>query len=225
MKRKLIIFGTGKIAEACAYFFERDSNYSINAFVIDDLYYKDASFLGKPVVKLSDVAKEYPAKDFYAFIAVGYQGINSLRTEKYEFFKSQNYNLANYVSPLVKGNFSAGENTIVMDNAMIQPNVTFGNNVFVWGGAMIGHHSIINDNCWLTGGCLIGGSVNMGQSSFIGMGAVLGQEIKTGEKCMIGAGTLTIKSIGDKSVIIAQPTELHRLNADQFTRMSSCFRT
>lgn len=225
MQKDLIIFGTGKIAEACVYFFERDTDYNIVAYVIDDLYYKDTIFLGKPVVKLTEAIDKYPASDYVAFVAVGYQGINSLRTEKYTYFKSHGYKLASYISPLVKGNFTIGENTIVMDNAMIQPNVKFGNNVFVWGGCMVGHHATIKDNCWLTGGCLIGGSVELGQSTFIGMGAVLGQEVKVGEKCMIGAGTLTIKDIGNKSVIIAQPTELHRLNSDQFTRMSSCFRT
>lgn len=225
MRKPLIIFGTGKIAEASVYFFERDSDYEIKAFVIDDLYFKDTNFLGKPVFKLSEVKEKFPITEYTVFVAVGYQGVNSLRTQKYNYFKDAGYKFASYKSPYVNGNFTFGENTIIMDNAIVQPNVKFGNNVFVWGGAMIGHHSVINDNCWLTGGCLIGGSVNMGQGCFIGMGAMLGQEVVAGEKCMIGAGTLTIKNIGDKVVIIAPPTELHRLNSDQFTRMSSCFRT
>jgi UDP-3-O-[3-hydroxymyristoyl] glucosamine N-acyltransferase len=158
------------------------------------------------------------------FVAVGYQGMNKLRSDKFTYFKDKGYLFASYRSPFVQGDFTYGENTIIMDGAMIQPLVTFGSDVFVWGGAMIGHHTFVNNHCWLTGGCLIGGSVNIGEASFIGMGAIIGQEVKIGVECMLGAGSLTIRSIGDKAVVIEQQTEIHRLNSLQFTRMSSCFK-
>jgi hypothetical protein len=55
------------------------------------------------------------------------------------------------------------------------------------------------------------------------MGAIVGQEVKTGVECMLGAGTLIIRSIGDQTVVVKQQTEIHRLNSQQFTRMSVCF--
>ena len=225
MKKSLIIFGAGKIAEAVSYFFNRDSEYEIKAYIVDDLYAKVDTFLDKPVFILSQVEEKFPATECSVFVAVGYQGINQLRTTKYEYFKAAGYSFASYVSPNVVGDFTFGENTILMDYAMIQPRVSFGNNVFVWGGSMIGHHTVIDDHVWLTGGCLVGGGAHIGEGSFIGLGAMIGQEVAVGTKCMMGAATLTIKSVGDKVVIIATPTEPHRLNSDQFTRMSSCFRT
>ena len=225
MKKSLIIFGAGKIAEAASYFFNRDSEYEIKAYIVDDLYAKFDTFLDKPIIKLSQVEQKFPVNECSVFIAVGYQGINQVRTAKYEYFKNAGYRFASYISPSVVGNFTIGENTIIMDYAMIQPCVSFGNNVFVWGGAMIGHHAVIEDHVWLTGGCLVGGVARIGKGSFIGLGTMIGHEVSIGEKCMMGAATLTIKSIGDKVVVIAPPTELHRLNSDQFTRMSSCFRT
>ncbi|WP_347175253.1 acetyltransferase [Polaribacter uvawellassae] len=225
MKKQLIIFGAGKIAEAVSYYFNRDSEYNIVAYVVDDVFITTENFLEKPLVKLSEIDKKYPATEFYAFVATGYQGINELRTTKYEFLKKLKYTFASYVSPYVKGDFKFGENTIIMDNAVIQPFANFGNNVFVWGGAMIGHHATIEDNCWLTGGCLIGGITKIGNSTFVGLGASIGNEINIGAECMIGAGTLTTKSLKDKSVLIKEPTAIHRLNATQFKRMSSCFRS
>jgi sugar O-acyltransferase (sialic acid O-acetyltransferase NeuD family) len=224
IKKPLLIFGTGKIAEAISYYFNRDSNYEISAYVIDDVFFNQDEFLSKPVVKISEASSNFDPSDFEVFVAVGYQGMNKLRSEKYTYFKNAGYKFASYRSPHVQGDFEIGENTIVMDGAVIQPLARFGNNVFVWGGAMVGHHAVINDNCWLTGGCLLGGSVNIGEASFIGMGAIVGQEVKTGIECMLGAGTLTIRSIGDKAVVVEQQTEIHRLNSAQFTRMSSCFR-
>jgi sugar O-acyltransferase (sialic acid O-acetyltransferase NeuD family) len=225
MKKSLIIFGAGKIAEAVSYFFNRDSEYDIKAYIVDDLYAKFDTFLEKPVIKLSLVEEKFPTTEYTVFVAVGYQGINQVRTAKFEYFKSAGYSFASYVSPKVEGDFTFGENTIIMDYAMIQPRVSFGNNVFVWGGAMIGHHTVISDHVWLTGGCLVGGVTHIGEGSFIGLGTMIGQEVTIGQKCMMGAATLTIKNVGDKVVIIAPPTETHRLNSDQFTRMSSCFRT
>jgi acetyltransferase-like isoleucine patch superfamily enzyme len=55
------------------------------------------------------------------------------------------------------------------------------------------------------------------------MGAIVGQEVKLGKQCMIGAGALIVRNIDDKSVVLTQQSEIHRLNSDQFSRMSSCF--
>lgn len=224
MKNNLIIFGIGRIAEAVTYFFERDSNYTISAYVCDDAFISSETFLGKPVVPISKFEDKYKPESYEMFVAVGYQAMNQLRTQKFEYFKKQGFSFANYVSPNVLGNFTVGENTIVMDGAMIQPCAKFGNNVFVWGGAMIGHHAMIEDNCWLTGGCLVGGLTKIGQSTFVGLGAIVGHEVVIGEKCMLGAATLTCKSIKSGTVLVAANTEPHRLNLDQFTRMSTCFR-
>ena len=224
MKKQLIIFGAGKIAEAVSYYFERDSEYTIVAYVVDDVFVTKDSFLDKPLIKLSEVEEKYATNDYAIFVATGYQGINKLRSDKYEYFKNAGYQFASYVSPYVKSDCTIGENSIIMDNAIVQPCVTFGNNVFVWGGAMVGHHAIIEDNCWLTGGCLIGGITKLGNSTFVGLGAAIGNEVNIGSQCMIGANTLTTKSLKEKTVLLIEPTAPHRLNSSQFTRMSSCFR-
>jgi sugar O-acyltransferase (sialic acid O-acetyltransferase NeuD family) len=225
MKKPMFIFGAGKIAEAVTYFYDRDSEYAIAGYICDEPYVSSNTFLGKPLNGLSEVSALYPPDRYAVAVAVGYQGINQLRTTKFDYFKALGYSFASYISPFVKGNFTIGENTVVMDHAMIQPRVSLGNDVLVWGGSMIGHHAVIGDHCWLTGGCMIGGAATLGTGTFVGLGAIVGQEVNVGEKCMLGASTLTTKNIGNGVVLIAPPTEPHRLNSDQFTRMSSCFRT
>jgi len=222
--KKLIIFGAGKIAEAVSYYFNRDSAYTVEAYIVDDVFVTSDVFLSKPLIKLSEVTDKYPKSDFTVFVATGYQGVNQLRESKYDYFKELGYSFATYVSPYVKSDFTIGENSIIMDNVALQPCVTFGNNVFVWGGTMVGHHVAVNDHCWLTGGCLIGGITTIGEATFIGLGATLGNEITIGKKCMIGANTLVTKNLEDKTVLLVPPTEKHRLNTDQFIRMSACFR-
>ena len=38
--KKLIIFGTGQIAEEITNYFKHDSDYEVEAFSVDDKYYK-----------------------------------------------------------------------------------------------------------------------------------------------------------------------------------------
>jgi len=223
MKKPLVIFGTGKISEAVSYFFSRDSEYQIIGYVVDDGYFSQEYFLNKPVIKLSKLRSTHPIENTFAFVAIGYHGINELRSQKFNLFKEWGYQLASYKSPAVKTDYDIGVNSIVMDGAVFQPCVKVKNNVFVWGGAMIGHHAILENHTWLTGGCLIGGSANIGEKSFIGIGASIGHEVNVGEKCMVGAKTLVTNSIDDGTVLIEPPTKPHRLNSNQFVRMSTCF--
>lgn len=224
MSKQLIIFGAGKISEAVSYYFNREKDYEIIAYVVDDAFALESTFLNKPLVKLSEVESLYSPDTCSVFVAIGYQGMNKVRTERFNFFKEKGYTFASYVSPYVKGDFTLGQNSIVMDNAVMQPCVSLGDNVFVWGGAMIGHHVVIQHNCWLTGGCQIGGAVTVGTGTFVGLGAVVGNEVIIGDECMLGACTFTTRSLGEKTVLIAPPTAPHRLNSAQFTRLSTCFR-
>lgn len=223
MKTKIFIYGAGKIAESVSYYFNRDSDFEIAAYVIDDEFYKEDSFLNKPLLKLSDINSKFNPKDYKVFVAVGYQSMNAFRADKYLYFKKLGYNFVSYVSPFVKGNFAYGENTIIMDNAIIQPCANFGNNVFVWGGALVGHHTNVEDNVWLTGGCLIGGASNIGANSFIGLGAIISNEMIVGAKSLIGANSLVSKNLTEKSVVLVGNTEPHRLNSEQFVRFSKSF--
>lgn len=224
MKKPLIIFGTGKIGEVAAWFFDRDSEYEIIAFVVDPEFIKEKEFHGRPVVASQEALTRYPPSDYSMFVALGYQGMNGLRTKKFEFFREKGYSFAKYVSPDIKVPLTIGENSIVMDGVLLQPHVRLHNNVFVWGGAMIGHHTEVEDNCWLTGSCAVGGSVHLGKSSFVGLGAIVGHEVIIGDKCMLGAGTVMCRNLPANAVLVAPNTEPHRLNSEQFTRMSVCFR-
>lgn len=50
---KIIIFGTGEIAELAYYYFTNDSQYEVVAFVADDEYVNNSTFQNLPLVMLS----------------------------------------------------------------------------------------------------------------------------------------------------------------------------
>ena len=222
--KKLVIFGTGRIADCASYYFERDGDYEVVAYCCDRLFLKDKHFKGLPVIAFEDIVELYPPQHFSLFIALGYHGLNELRRQKYNEGLMKGYILSSYVSPYVYGNFTVGMNSMLLDGAIMQPKSKIGNNVFVWGGAMVGHHAVIQDHGWVTGSANIGGLSMIGESCFLGLNATIGHGVEIGHRSLIGANALVTKSIPSESVIIVGDTETHRLKVDQFLRLTSCFR-
>lgn len=225
MKTNIVIIGSGKIAEVVAYYFDTDSDYEICAFSCDADFLHDDHYLGKPCVALNRLVRQYPPDTYKAFVALGYQGLNALRQEKYIWAKEQGYELISYISPHshAPSDMKYGDNCLVLESQSIQPAVTLGNNVFVFNGSLIGHHSRIGDHCWITSEASISGVVTLGEACFVGTNATIGHEVAIGANSMIGAGTLVTKSLDKESVITQMPSPRHRLNSKQFLKISQVF--
>ena len=52
--KKLIIFGTGELAQIVHYFFKHDSDYCPVAFTVDGAYLEEANYEGLPVVAFEE---------------------------------------------------------------------------------------------------------------------------------------------------------------------------
>jgi FlaA1/EpsC-like NDP-sugar epimerase len=79
MKKQLVIFGSGDIAQLAHYYFSTDSDYEIVAFTVDAKYIEKSEFCGLPVVAFEDVVKKYPPDSYDFFIALSYSKFNSVR--------------------------------------------------------------------------------------------------------------------------------------------------
>lgn len=222
VKRKLVIFGAGKIAESVYYSaIDDDVDYEVVCFCVDDGYESINNINGVPVLKYKDVLNNYSIKDTHFFIAIGYQDINSIRENIYLRVKRHGYKIASLVHSSHKCyNNIYGENVFTMKGAVLHPCVTLGNNVFVWGGAVICHHSIINDNSWITAGSNIMGGAIVGKNSFVAGGALIGHAVTIGDYSIIGANTQITKSTEDKSVFLNRDTDKFRLDSERFIKIT-----
>ena len=115
MKTKLIIFGAGKISEAISYYFNRDSEYQIIAYVVDDLYVTKDNFLEKPLIKLSEVEDKYPDLQI-SHINMGYDEIAmAVNKDNTDLLITINISLAsmkdNKLLPNICEKFFKGDNT------------------------------------------------------------------------------------------------------------------
>jgi len=209
MKKPLIIFGSGDIAQIAHYYFSSDSNYEVVAFTVDAAYITGTEFCGLPAVPFEELANLYSPDTHEIFIALSYSKLNQLRKEKYLAAKALGYRIASYVSShaTVLNEGRIGDNCFILEDNTIQPFVTIGNNVTLWSGNHIGHHSTIHDHCFIASHVVISGGVDIGESCFIGVNATLRDHIKVGEKCVIGAGALLFADAEPEGVYIGQASE------------------
>lgn len=219
---KVIIVGEGKIADEIYHYLKNDSDHEITAFTADEKYISNAKKFNLPVVPFEKVENIYLPDEYKVIVAIGYQGLNSLRTEKYHEAKKKGYSFISYVSSRAAnvGNVEIGENCVILENNTINTTAKIGNNVILWCGNHIGHHSVIEDNCFLAGQVVISGVSTVSPNCFIGVNATIGHQIIIGERNIIGARTLITKNTEPNSVFISQDTQKFRLDSDSFLKLT-----
>jgi len=209
MKKKLVIFGTGDIAQLAHFYFNTDSNYEVVAFTADANYIKEPQFCSLPVVAFDEVTSNYPPENYEFFVALSYSKLNAVRKEKFLAAKAFGYKLASYISSCatVLNNGQIGENCFIFEDNTIQPFVRIGNNVTLWSGNHIGHHSVIKDHSFIASHVVVSGGVEIGEQCFVGVNATLRDHINIGDRCVIGAGALLLGDAEPEGVYIGTATE------------------
>ena len=198
---KIILFGTGQMAQVVLYYIEKDKAFEVSAFCVDRDYIKEDNFNGKPVVAFEDVEKFYPPEAYKMAIPISFKHLNKYREQKYLAAKDKGYTCVSYVS---KDAFcettDIGENVFILGNCSICPFVHIGNNVFMWPTTAIGHHVVIEDNCFLASPKL-SGCVTVRHNSFLGTNSTVADTLEIGAYCIIGGGVTVTKSIKDGTVL------------------------
>ena len=213
MRKPLVIFGSGDIAQLAHYYFSTDSNYEVVAFTADANYIKESEFCGLPVIAFEDVAEKYPPDSYDFFIALSYSKLNAIRKEKFLAAKEMGYKLVSFISSraTVLNEGRIGENCFIFENNTIQPFVTIGDNVTLWSGNHIGHHSVIHNHTFIASHVVISGGVEIGESCFIGVNATLRDHLKIGDRCIVGAGALLLENADPEGVYMGRATERSRV--------------
>lgn len=209
MKRQLVIFGLGQIAELAHFYFTHDSDYEIAAFTADERFVTEAEFQGRPVVGFGSIEQTFPPERFDMFVAVSYVKLNALRRDKVNTAREKKYRLASYLSSraTVFPGFELKDNCFILEDNTIQPFATVGANVTLWSGNHIGHHAVIEDDVFVASHVVISGGVRIGRGSFVGVNATVRDQITIGTQCVLGAGALVLENQPDFSVVAPRGSE------------------
>jgi sugar O-acyltransferase (sialic acid O-acetyltransferase NeuD family) len=215
-ERKLIIFGSGTLAEIAAFYFQRDSDYDVLGFTDgDEFITQSATLMNLPIQSWQHIRTQYSPADVDLFVAIGYRKTNTVRQMRYEAVKKTGYRCASYISSkAVVFTEKIGENCFILENNVLQPFVEIGNNVTMWSGNHIGHHSIIEDHVFIASHAVVSGKCTIGANSFLGVNCCLHDNIRIGEKSVIGAGAIITSSCERRSLFVPQKTEARIVDRD-----------
>lgn len=208
-KQRIVIFGTGEIAELADFYFTHDSGCEVAAFTVDAAFLKQSEFRKRPVVPFEEVAERFPPDSFGCFVAVSYAKINAVRAEKVAAARAKGYRIVSYLSSraTVFPEFELKENCFILEDNTIQPFASVGANVTLWSGNHIGHHSAIEDDVFLASHVVISGGVRIGRGSFVGVNVTIRDHVTIGQRCVLGAGALVLEDQPDFSVVAPRGTE------------------
>ena len=202
---KLIVFGAGDIALLAKYYFESDSDHTVECFAVDREYLDSKNeFEGKPLVAFEDVLSNYSPAEYKMFIALSYSKMNKLRQQKYLEAKSKGYELVSYISSRCTylSQSKPGDNCFVLEDNTIQPFVKIGNNVTLWSGNHIGHHSIIEDHNFISSQVVISGHCCIKPNCFLGVNSSVAHHVTVGRETLVGAGVVLSKDSEEQSVYV-----------------------
>jgi len=219
--KKVVIFGTGDIAEVVHFYLTHDSPHKIVAFTVNEGSLKNSEFLGLPVAAFENIEEKYPPSEFSMFIAVGYRELNKTRAEIFDKAKNKGYELISYVNSKATTwpDLSIGENCFIFENVVIQPFVQIGNNVIIWSGNHIGHHSKIGDHCFITSHVVISGNVKISPYCFLGVNSTIRDGINIASNCIIGANALIMHDTKEKEIYLGEKAKLHNKSSDSINHI------
>jgi sugar O-acyltransferase (sialic acid O-acetyltransferase NeuD family) len=197
-----VIFGVGDYAQVASVYLDEDSPHEVVAFTVHERYLESPKVLGRDVIGWERLAERYPPDAADMLVAIGFSGVNRVRTAIYEQCKAAGYRLISYVSSRAAhfGKLELGDNCFVFEDNVIQPFVRIGNNVVIWSGNHIGHHSVIEDDCFIASHAVISGHVTIGRGSFVGVNATFRDGVTVAPECVIGAGAVILHDTVPKGV-------------------------
>jgi sugar O-acyltransferase (sialic acid O-acetyltransferase NeuD family) len=221
--KPVVIFGTGEVSKCVYFYLTNDSEHKIAGFTSDRNGIKNNTFQGLPVIPFDEVQIIFPPDQFDMFIAIGYQGLNSVRTKKFQEAKEKGYKLISYVcsKSTVWGNLHLGENCFIGENNIIQPFVTIEDNVFMWSGNSVAHDSRICKNCFIAACAVIAGDVEIGENCFIGINSTVREAVKVARNCTIGANSYIARNTRENETYISEPTKPSRISKSMLQYMKT----
>lgn len=206
--KQLVIYGIGSQAALAKAYFEKDSEYTVVAFTVEQAYLKETQFFGLPVHPFENIESLVSPEEADMYVAIGPVKVFSLLEKFYQLAKTKGYKLASYCSSAVKNNFEPtyGDNCFIDHAAKLHPYVKLGNCVTIQ-DSVIAHNVEIGNFC-LISVSILGGKVILEDNVFIGMGAVVREGVRIGKGSIIGMGCLITKDVEPYSVYSTPGTKL-----------------
>lgn len=211
MKKKLIIFGNGEIADMAFYYFKNEDKHEIAAFCVDKKFIKEENFNNIPILPFEDIEKKFSPRDYFFHLAISYQKLNQTREIKFKEIEKKNYDFVSYISEkstISKKINKLGKNLFILENQTIQNNVEINDNVMIWSSNHIGHGTIIGSHSYVSSHVIISGHCKIGKRCFLGVNSAIADFCNIGDDCFIGMGSSISTNLKSGSTTVSKNTEI-----------------
>lgn len=217
MSKRLVIVGSGQMAELFCSNFSHSGKYDVAGFAVDRDFIKAQQVLGLPLVPFDEVDSHFPPESVEVFVAIGPVRNNTVRAARFLELRRKGYRFASYISPRaeVSTDASLGENVSIGHFCSVGPWARIGDNVLIGSSSIIGHHCHVQSHAFLPAHVVMAGSVVIGERAFVGVGAVIRDNVNIGEGSVIGAGATILGDVEPNSVHVAAASKQLPMRADQ----------
>lgn len=190
MDSKLLIFGTGDLAEVLYSSMEYNGvNDQVAGFVVDDEFFCKSSLRGKPVYKYSCCKEHFSSQEVEWLIAVGYNNLNQHRERIFYRLKDDGWRIGSYVDKeSIVRTSDIGEGTLILEGVRIGAEAKIGKGNIFYPGSLLAHHSVVGDFNFFAIRTSVAGLVTIGNNCFFGNNSCTRDKIKIADKTLIGAG-------------------------------------
>jgi sugar O-acyltransferase (sialic acid O-acetyltransferase NeuD family) len=208
MDKRLLIVGTGMLAEQVQFYFGKQGGRAIDAFVLDAEYIREPAFNGRPVLDFAEAQKRFAPTTHELFVAIGFTATVA-RKRWFLAARAAGYTLPSHVhrSAWVAENVRVGANTLIQELVMVSPFVRLGENLMLCPQVGINHHSRIGSHCFFAPSVAVAGDVDIGECCFVGAHATIRDRVRIGEGCVVGAGALIMGDCPPRGLYRAERTE------------------
>lgn len=210
--QKLVIFGTGKIADMAWYYFTHDESYknkyNIVGFTEEMNEQQDKQFHDIKVYDFKNIENYFSHQDTVFFAPISARNLNKFRERIYNEVKQKGYKMISYISSKATVlTEDIGENCFIFEDNTIQPFVKIGNNCVLWSGNHIGHHSIIGDHVFITSHVVICGLCHIDDYTYIGVNSSIKDHLIIAKNTVIGMCACVTKNTESYKVYIGIPAK------------------
>jgi sugar O-acyltransferase (sialic acid O-acetyltransferase NeuD family) len=169
-----------------------------NSFALDGFNY-DLAYLGQ-------IDQYLPQPGDLFVISVGDPEI---KQKIYQKLTSKGAVFTQLIHPtaVIARSAKLGEGIIVCPFALVSADSVIGKMVAINGFSSVGHDVVLGDFCTLSAHVDLMGSVQVGESVFFGSGARVLPKVTVKARARIGAGTVILRTVGEDSVMYAQPAK------------------
>ena len=217
MSKRLVIVGSGQMAELFCSTFAHSTSFEVAGFAVDQQFIKGAELLGRPLVPFDEIESRFPPGECHAFVAIGPVRNNQVRAARFLELRRKGYRFASSISPRaeISPDATLGENVTIGHFCVISAWARIGDNVLIGSSSNIGHHCHVQSHAFLPSHVVMAGSVVIGERAFVGTGVTIRDNVNIGEGSVIGAGSTILGDVEPNSVYASPAARALPMRADQ----------